>query len=264
MFSAFNLEISENDLKMSSGYEEGRILYNSYRKQISDSLDKYLLRDGTIDVNKIEKDWFPEIKADIFISHSHADEHLAITLSGWLFKNYKIKCFIDSCVWGYANDLLRNIDNEYCVGKRDENDKILFYSYEMRNDSTSHVHMILNGALMKMIDNTECFMFLSTPNSLILKKEITNNSTYSPWIYSELLFSKLVRHKKLYEYRKKSSIEMKHYDQHITMKYDVDMSHMETLNAVDLFYVADFFTNKNKYDFLDNLYSYKGILKQNG
>lgn len=67
MFSAFNLEISENDLKMSLGYEEGRILYNSYRKQISDSLDKYLLRDGTIDVNKIEKDWFPEIKADIFI-----------------------------------------------------------------------------------------------------------------------------------------------------------------------------------------------------
>ena len=35
-------------------------------------------------------------------------------LAGYLKHTYGIECFIDSCVWGYANDLLKEIDNRYC------------------------------------------------------------------------------------------------------------------------------------------------------
>lgn len=45
--------------------------------------------------------------------------------------------------------------------------------------------MMLNTALLNMIDRCECLFFLSTPNSFNKEQEI-KNTTFSPWIYSEL------------------------------------------------------------------------------
>ena len=73
------------------------------------------------------------------------------------------------------------------------------YSYEKRNYSTSHVHMMLSVALTKMIDNTECLFFLNTPKSITPDTII--NQTESPWIYSEITTSQLIRKKRLKEYR---------------------------------------------------------------
>lgn len=55
----------------------------------------------------IQDDWFPEINADIFISHSHGDCDLANGIAGWMNEEFGLRCFIDSNVWGYTNDLLR-------------------------------------------------------------------------------------------------------------------------------------------------------------
>ena len=41
-----------------------------------------------IDGDRLEKGLFKEINADVFISHSHADEKLAIAISGWLKKKW--------------------------------------------------------------------------------------------------------------------------------------------------------------------------------
>src|SRR5690606_35011062 len=138
--------------------------------------------------------WFPQIDADIFISHSHSDEKMAILLAGWLKETLGVYVFIDSCIWGYSNDLLRQIDNKHCLNPSGET-----YSYEKRNNSTSHVHMMLSTALNMMIDKTECLFFLNTPNSISTKEVISQ--TESPWIYSEISMSELVRRKKLSEYR---------------------------------------------------------------
>ena len=66
----------------------------------------------------MQANWFPQIKADIFISHSHKDEDLALALAGWLKVSFGLTAFIDSCVWGYANDLLKMIDYKYCYQKK--------------------------------------------------------------------------------------------------------------------------------------------------
>ena len=47
-----------------------------------------------------------------------------------------------------------------CIRDRDENGNIKTYGYGLRNKSTSNVHMILYTALMKMMDRTECLMFV--------------------------------------------------------------------------------------------------------
>ena len=41
-----------------------------------------IINDKTISAAKIEKDWFPHFDADIFLSHSHRDEELAIKFAG--------------------------------------------------------------------------------------------------------------------------------------------------------------------------------------
>lgn len=91
----------------------GYSLYHD-QKKISTLMKKYLSPSGVLRASEIEDDWFPHINADVFLSHSHKDEKDVIAFAGWL-KSMGVTSFIDSCVWGYANDLLKQIDDEHCV-----------------------------------------------------------------------------------------------------------------------------------------------------
>lgn len=184
MFQGFYIEdLCFNDYF----YKKGRSLYADMSKNIQEKLSFLEAEECVLDAGKIQSDWFPNIKADIFLSHSHADKNLAIAFAGWLNENFGLRSFIDSCLWGYCDDLLEKIDNNFC---KNDNDKT--YNYKSRNASTSIVHMILMNALTKMIDNTECLMFLNTPNSIVLKDDISEK-TYSPWIFSEIETSRYIR-----------------------------------------------------------------------
>ena len=142
---------------------------------IQDSIDKDIILDGS----RIVDTFFPNVKADIFISHSHKDVEAAKEFAKIIYVKTGLKSFIDSEVWSYADDLLKDIDFDYCLKANGS------YSYEKRNISTSYVHMMLNTALLNMLDRCECLFFLSTPNSFNKEQEI-KNTTFSPWIYSEL------------------------------------------------------------------------------
>ena len=175
----------------------------------------------------MQANWFPQIKADIFISHSHKDINLAIALAGWLQETFGLTVFIDSCVWGYANKLLKMIDNEYCYQKETNT-----YNYQKRNYSTSHIHMMLSVALTQMIDNTECLFFLNTPNSITPNTII--NQTESPWIYSEIAMSRLIRKKELKEYRDMVVTESQNAFADggtINVRYDLPTEHLTEVDA---------------------------------
>lgn len=163
-------------------------LFEKQKTEIRSKLNSYITQDGVIDGAQIQKDWFPQVNADIFISHSHADEQLAINLACWLYDNFNLVAFIDSCVWGYANDLLKQIDERYCRKETED-----LYDYGKRNYSTSHVHMMLMTALNKMIDKTECVFFLNTENSVLLKD--IEHKTLSPWIYGEIEITRTIQKK---------------------------------------------------------------------
>lgn len=147
-------------------------MFQEDEKQVKNVLRNYVLKDGVIDGSIMQSNWFPKVEADVFISHSHKDEKRAIALAGWLYKKFGIKSFIDSCIWGYSNDLLKLIDKEHCYQEETNT-----YDYNLRNYSTSHVHMMLSVALTMMIDNTECILS-NTPNSITTSSII--NKTESP------------------------------------------------------------------------------------
>ena len=163
----------------------GSEILGQHKSKIENSLDKFV-SNGVIDASKLQDAWFPQIKAHVFISHSHEDEPIALFLAGWLHENFELISFIDSCVWRYMNDLLWKIDCVYCRSGAEH-----LFDYEKRNLTTSHVHMMLSTALTMMIDQTECQLFLNTPNSITPDSVI--EQTTSPWIYHELATSRMLR-----------------------------------------------------------------------
>ena len=120
--------------------------------------------------------------------------------------------------------------------------------------------MILNTALQKMIDKTECLVFLNTPNSLLIDNVIDGAATASPWIYSELTFSRLCRKRKLSEYRSHLVHDSLHEFAQLNVKYDVSLSHLVDLNDSDLLQIWMKSRQKRPQEALDDLYSNLGLI----
>lgn len=262
MFSGFNITVDEQTIGYDFFYEAGKGVLQSNRAIIHRNLHEYICNQDLLDGDLMASDWFPEIDADVFLSHSHSDEKLVVSFAGWLYKVFGVRAFVDSMVWGYSNDLLKIIDDEYCLKSSGS------YSYEKRNHSTSHVHMMLSMALAKMIDKCESVFFINTSNSVSVSEGIIKaNYTLSPWIYSEIEMTRMLRHKKLSEYRNTSKIVTEsifHFEEEreaLRIRYDIALDHLVELTDSDLI-TWQACCKKNVCDIpMDKLYAIKGILK---
>ncbi len=273
MFKGYNLSLSNDDIDRLGGIADKSIsaVTNSLssNKEVIRNKSEVLLEKGFLNFSvqnnkgdldgiKLIEEWFPDISADVFISHSHKDEKLAINLATWLYDNFGLISFIDSTVWGYSNELLKELDNIYCLNENGET-----YNYDKRNLTTSHVHMMLSTALNKMIDRTECMFFLNTSNSIN-----DNNQTYSPWLYSELATFSIVEkkdprntlemiNKMIFE--SKQSVEQRNFN----IKYEADLSNLRAIDWLDLLSWQQRNKNRTKgSETLDLLYYYL-IMEEN-
>lgn len=215
-----------------ASYKAGELLFVADKVSVRRTLRSFMLEDGVLDGSKMQEHWFPQVEADIFISHSHKDEKKAIALSGWLHTTFGLKAFVDSCIWGYADDLLEKIDRKYCYNEEEG-----YFNYRDRNYSTSHVHMMLNTALMKMMDKTECLFFLNTPESLSANDVINKPTTHSPWIYSEIATSQIIRQST----PRRRTVEDTRYfakggriDEQLRIRYEMDLRHLTEINIDDM------------------------------
>lgn len=140
MYSKYNLEINDSfyNNEINKHLESGRKIFEKYGKMARDNLTKFIYGNGHIDGKSMKDSWFQMEDVNIFISHSHTDLTKVKAFAGWIYDTFKLKVFIDSCVWGYCDDLLLEIDNRYCKNK-DKNS----YNYKLRNYTTSHVHIIV-------------------------------------------------------------------------------------------------------------------------
>jgi hypothetical protein len=207
----------------------GATIAAEHSKIIEAALSRFT-KDGKIDGSTLRDDWFPQIKADVFISHSHKDQTKAKELAGYLKKAYGLRPFLDCCVWGYAADLLKHIDNEYCLNPGGET-----YDYQKRNGSTSHVHMMLATALGEMLDSAECVIFLDTPNSISSREVVEKTS--SPWIYYEIGLTRLLRERKPDREPYKSELLenfAKRAEASLVFEYSIRLDHLVEIDADDL------------------------------
>ncbi len=195
MFSKFRIIVNDrNTFNVDSYYDSGQRHLSSHKSMLTTKLDQFIdYKTGLIDGDKLEKEWFKEIKADIFLSHSHADEKLAVSLAGWLKSEMGLNAFVDSCVWGFANDLLDEINNRFNLLRTEVNGSKT-YSHNKANYAASHIYLMLNSALNNMINKTESFMFINTDNSTIyMDQNKAAAYTLSPWIYSEVVMANTIK-----------------------------------------------------------------------
>ena len=256
MYKGFELSIQDNfwtEDYFDKLLANGKKRYEAKKTVVETKIKSFTSKNGNLDGSKMQEDWFPQVSADIFISHSHADENVAICLSQWLYERFGLETFVDSCIWGYANDLLKEIDNEYC--RPDKNNKPNSYSYENRNYSTSHVHMMLSTALSMMIDKVECLFFLNTPNSILPSDSISK--TYSPWIYYEIAATKYIQKKERSDYRVHGGIELfsdggsmllEKAERTIPIDYTLDIEHLTKIPRGALIKWGKFWPYDTPYD----------------
>lgn len=242
MFTKFNLELSDEIYNIGTHDKSyykyiGERVYKECDATAKKNLTTFIKENGTIDGTAIQNEWFNPIKANIFLSHSHKDIEEVKTFAGWLNVEFGLTSFIDSCFWGYCDDILKQIDLDYC-----KNDGENTYNYILRNYSTSHVHMMLAVSIAKMIDSTECVMFLNTPNSINWQNELKclksdgNYKTFSPWIYDELAMSSMLQINEPNRYKTNKRRETFFEHSELNIEYNVTeyIEQMTKLNLSDL------------------------------
>lgn len=246
MFAGFNLDLSSNLNKNGSkiinfdNYKEiGKNHLNQQKANFENTLKNYII-EGTVDGTKLQDDWFPQINADIFISHSHIDIDLAQGVAGWLHETFGLDCFIDSNVWGYADVLLEMINSKYS-DKRDDNNGGSLYNHKKCNTAAKHVNVMLSIALQKMIDKTETTFVLNTDNVIQKYADVCDTKTYSPWIYTEIVCTELVRKKPLSEYRdgfmtlaQESVHKSSNDESEYSAAYKVSLDHLKDISVSTL------------------------------
>ena len=173
------------DVKVKAFEEKMQLIRSKVNLDIVESSGFEAL-DGSIDAGKLVRHWFPVSEYDVFLSHSHLDKDSAVRFAVWLQEYLGLRVFVDSTVWGYSYDLLRKLDDKYCYQSASQT-----YSYEKRNETTSHVHLMLAMALQEMINKSECFVFFKSENSFSLSIQ-QESQTKSPWIFEELKTTSII------------------------------------------------------------------------
>lgn len=232
MYKAFQYRINEENENYNEYICIGKQRFNQQREKIKNTLGLSYIDGYTLDGRKLADKWFPQQDGvHIFLSHAHRDVEEVYAFSGFLYENFKLNCFIDSAVWGYADELLMEIDNKHACKEEG------LYDYYARNRTTSNVYLLLNNALLNMMDRSECVMFLNTPNSISTLEDRFKDVTFSPWIYSELnMLDKLQINiperisKPIEKYASFRALE-----ESVRVAYDIDeiLSHLPVLDSRD-------------------------------
>lgn len=149
MFAGFDFKIDsqENLINFSDYAIQGKNHLDSSKAAVERNL-KEIVINGTesLDGSSIQGEWFPEINADIFISHSHDDADLANGIAGWINSNFNLHCFIDSNVWGYSDELLEKLNSRYS-NKRPNSNGGYLYDHQSCINASKHVDTMLTIAL---------------------------------------------------------------------------------------------------------------------
>lgn len=117
-----------------------------------------LYYDGANDylsAEKINEVLFPDVDCDVFVSYSHMDIDAAKKLAQILYEYFGVKAFVDVLFWHGCDELQRILDDKH--SRLEENETLFDYNSILY--STAHVHMLLVGQLLHVIERSDCFSY---------------------------------------------------------------------------------------------------------
>lgn len=203
MFTAFNLTMDEKEMARLEN-EQTFSATTENQEKVETDLKKYLDMGAGFDGEALLAEWFPELKSQVFLSHTAADAPLAGRLERWLQQELGVSVFMDSWI-------------------RQAADKLIAAGF-----APGHVYPVLHMALGKMIAQSECVIFLNPYHSL--KKEGAVGET--PWIYAELQTARMTRKKKPERFKKfHFAVTL---GTQLKIEFDPQLPNLLLLNADDL------------------------------
>lgn len=255
MFSCFKVNLDDviNDLPYESNFGNLCLFEDNSDFDVDFKTDNFIRTFKKVISGKeiilgddLQDEWFPEVEADIFISHAHNDDCKVIKFAHWLKNEFGLNAFIDSKVWGYADNLIDRLCNSL------EAD---------RQFITQHVYGMLSAALHNMIDKTESFIFLKSSNSIFNPGNGMEDTTLSPWLYLELEWVRTIRrnpsaqflcHRHILHEAREGSMEL-------IITHKVNTKRLINLTLKDL---IDWHSEHqmNEQSALETLYEIKGII----
>ena len=272
MFAKLNISISEvrkfiNALDRSDIRQRDIDEYfNSGKRTSKKVIDDSLLKNNIWDGDSVREMHFPLQLGvrHIFISHSHDDIEEVKKFAYVIEQVFGVSCFIDSMVWENMTNVIKAFDNVYSLSTDGKS-----YSYKKCNYSSAHVHTMLATALLEMINDCECFLFIGSKNSTLNLNYFRDHSdaTLSPWIYEENTFVKYIKpiipewllRKRERRYFS-GGIGRINEDRKLNIAYKLDMSTFHPISAELLIDLANEEYLEN--DFLYGLYDSSGALQQ--
>lgn len=189
MLFNFKLEMSTDVQKVLFQYSpNNKELKSPLKLELERSKDEilnYISSSYEYSYQDIKKKFYKPLEdRPIFISHSHNDRSLAISLANFLWDKARIKSFIDSEVWEYRDSIIDALNQRFNSPEKNTLD------YEQTIDICTHLTGILTSVLIEQIDLSDSVFFLSTENSQ------KNNETNSSWIFLENYITNFLRKKR--------------------------------------------------------------------
>lgn len=220
MDKAYNLKMDESSRSCLFSLSSNISYKSSYMRNY-DEIEKILSNcisevngEFRLNAETLKQLMFPTIKADVFLSHSHADFDLACKVANIIESNTGKNVFIDAVVWKSIYDLEKKLNEKFCVSAETEKYGTL-YSREKVLNIASHVRLLLTTALSSMIKKCSAFVVLNTQSTFI-EGALTN----SPWIYYEIFQAK--QYLKEEKEEKEEGIVLEEKKDAITVDYNVE------------------------------------------
>lgn len=165
---------------MSSGVCNSSDRHRQFRSEVEQFVEEFstLGSSGVFDANKLISQWFPIVKADVFLSHSHDSKGEVEALASCIESKTGKVVFVDSLYWNSADEMVE-LFYDFIAERGDEGR----FKVDSLLKASEHVHCMLERSILAMMDKCDDFVFLDESSSV-------SNVTLSPWIYSELEFSK--------------------------------------------------------------------------
>lgn len=155
--------------------------------------------------------------------------------------------------------MLEKLNSRYS-NKRPNSNGGYLYDHQSCINASKHVDTMLTIALHKMINRCECVILLNTGNAISRMKkyeDLQRDTTFSPWIYSELICSSLIQQRRPERHSSQGMQGTQNFDavnESLQIAYEVPTKHLlpldpKTLSAWKAAYVG------NKLHPLDVLYN---------
>ena len=233
MEKVFSLNVNQLGAKMLEEYATKFNALPKKDKKIREEEIRSLIKSGDeLDASKILDIVSPQGNFDVFISHYHENEKLALSVAA-ILKGKGYKPFVDSQYWLHFDAVAENLNN-YHFHKDTKGSEV--YDHSKTKMVQKHCDVMLISALSNVMAKCKYLIFINPPENIIgietySKTDSASPKTYSPWIYWELIFAEI-----LLKENKNSLRECKMFDAEDlpSIKYPLSVKNMIKLSVSDI------------------------------